>query len=152
MVASEVEALTGALHDAAATTADPVEALLATCRAYVATGRAHPNRYRVVYERRFLEIWDERRPMPQTGPLMARNIELGVGLVQACVDAGRSASTDAYADMAAIGMFLHGLVTLPLAITSLPWPDTEQILTDSVTRLARIQPAPPTRRRSQARR
>lgn len=148
VVATELDTLTQVLHEAAASTADPVEALLATSRAYVSFGRAHPNRYRVIFERRFLDIWDENRPMPQTGPVMARNIELSVGLVQACIDAGRSTSTDAYAEMTAIWMFLHGLITLTAAITSVPWPDTDETLTNSVSRIARIQPSPRPRRRS----
>ena len=150
VVASELEGVSNALREAATGVADPVEALFAAFRAYVAFGWDHPNRYRVIYERRYLEIWDDAQPpMLETGPLMNRTIELGVSLLQACIDAGRSASTDAFADILAIWMLLHGLVTLPSSITSLPWPDTDRTLTESVTLLARIQPAP--RRRTKAR-
>jgi AcrR family transcriptional regulator len=141
VVAAELEALTRALTDGASRSSDPVERLLNACRAYVAFGRSHPNRYRVLYERRYLDEWDdEGRPMVETSPVMARNLELSVGLVQACVDARRSASTDAQRDTYATWMFLHGLVALPLVITSLPWPDTDSILVDGVARLARLTP------------
>ncbi len=150
VVATELDAFTKALHDAASGVTDPVEAILAACRAYVALGRAHPKPLPAplrtplpgdLGRRAASDARDRARHEPHH--------RAGVGLVQGCIDAGRSASTDAFGDILAIWMLLHGLVALPTSITSLPWPDTDRTLTESVALLARIQPAP--RRRTKAR-
>lgn len=118
---------------------DPVERLLACARAYVAHGQEHPNRYRVIFERRFLDIWAvEGRDMPQAAPVGNETFELMVQTVQACIDAGRSASTDAFADTVAAWLALRGLVALPQAITSFPWPYTDDLVVACVSRLIRL--------------
>ncbi|MFZ0091357.1 MAG: hypothetical protein WAL63_17740, partial [Solirubrobacteraceae bacterium] len=78
----------------------------------------------------------------QTAPLMDETFELTVNTIQACIDAGRSASTDAFGDGVRIWLALHGLVALPQAITTFPWPDLEELLVSCITRLAGILEAP----------
>jgi Tetracyclin repressor-like, C-terminal domain len=116
-----------------------VNQLFGGTRAYVAYGNAHPNRYRVIFERRFLGLWDkEQRVMQRTAPLMIETFDLTVRTIQACIDAGRSTSTDAVSDGVRIWLALHGLVALPQTITSFPWPDTDELLISCVTRLAQL--------------
>ncbi len=143
VVAQELTRLHDVLHAAVASESDPVDQLFAGTRAYLAFGQAHPNRYRVIFERRFLDLWDsQQRVMQQTAPLMANTFELTVTTIQACIDAGCSASTDAFGDGVRVWLALHGLVALPQTITSFPWPDTDQLLVSCVTRLARLTQCP----------
>jgi AcrR family transcriptional regulator len=143
VVAQELGRLHDALFAAVDAESDPAEKAFAAARAYLAFGQAHPNRYRVIFERRFLTLWDrEQRVMRHTAPQMAETFDLVVRTLQGCIDAGRSSSTDAFADGVAIWFALHGMVALPPAITSFPWPDTEKLLISCITRLARIQEPP----------
>ncbi len=143
VVAQELRCLHDRLHAAVAAEADPVAQLFAGARAYLAYGRAHPNCYRVIFERRFLALWDrEKRVMQPTAPLLDETFELTVNTIQACIDAGRSASTDAFGDGVRIWLALHGLVALPQAITTFPWPDLDELLVSCITRLAGILKAP----------
>ncbi len=143
VVAQELTSLRDALTAAVASESDPVEQVFAGARAYVAHGQAHPNRYRVIFERRFLDLWDsEQRVMQHTAPLMAETFELTVRTIQGCIDAGRSASTDAFGDGVRVWLALHGLVALPQTITSFPWPDTDQLLVSCVNRLAQLEERP----------
>ncbi len=139
VVSRELHSLHAALASAAASQTDPVERVLASARAYVAHGRENPNRYRIVFERRFLDVWaTENKIMEQTAPLGAETFDLIVRTLQECIDAGRSASTDAFADAVAAWLALHGLVALPQAITSFPWPDTDDLIVTCISRLTRL--------------
>jgi AcrR family transcriptional regulator len=139
VVAGELASLRDTVGAAIEAAGDPPGALLAACRAYLAHGRANPNRYRVIFERRYLPVWDEQqRTMAVTAPLMAETFDMVVTVVQACVDTGRSASGDVFADTVALWCFLHGLVALPPTIPSFPWPDIDRLLTTSVGDLAHL--------------
>jgi hypothetical protein len=61
-----------------------------------------------------------------------------VGLLQTCIDAGLSTSTDALKDSVAIWYYAHGIVALPMAITSFPWPQPDTHLAEGITTLARL--------------
>lgn len=140
VVAQELISLHDALATAIASETDPVAQVFAGSRAYVAHGQAHPNRYRVIFERRFLDLWEtNQRVMSHTAPLMTQTFELVVQTLQACINAGRSASTDAFGDGVRIWLALHGLVALPQTITSFLWPDTDELLVTCVTRLAQLK-------------
>ncbi len=144
VVAQELTDLHTTLSAAIASRADPVEQLLAGARAYLAYGQAKPNRYRVIFERRFLHVWDdEHRVMSRTAPLMAEIFNLVVRTYQGCIDSGQSTSTDAFSDAVRVWLAMHGLVALPAAITSFPWPDTDQLLVSCITRLAQLTPHTP---------
>ena len=143
VVAQELASLHDALFKAVSAQSDPVDQLMAGSRAYLAHGQAHPNRYRVIFERRFLDLWEsEHRVMQQTAPLMAETFDLTVRTIQACIDTGRSASTDAFGDGVRVWLALHGLVALPQTITTFPWPDTDELLVSCVTRLAQLNERP----------
>lgn len=123
---------------AAATSTDPAEGLLAAARAYVDFGRAHPNRYRVLFERRYLPDWEQQGvAMTATAPLAATFTTI-TGLVQACIDTGRSTATDANTAVVAIWFTLHGMIALPAAITSFAWPDLDAILHSTVATHANL--------------
>ena len=141
VVAEQLAALAARLSAAAESATDPVERLLGAWRAYVEFGRSHPTRYRIIFERRFLPLWDEEeRPMVETVPLFAGTVEMMIGLLQSCIDSGHSTSTDALADSVAIWYFVHGLVALPTTITSFPWPEFDGHLTAGITDLAHLDP------------
>ncbi|CCH32267.1 TetR/AcrR family transcriptional regulator [Actinosynnema sp. NPDC047251] len=129
-----IEAITQ-LHQAvtAAVTAhdDPVEALLAGCAAYVDFGVREPARYRVLFG------W--ARPKPEA-PAADVSGERGLDAFQvlvdnldACVRAGRSASTDTYTDAVTLWTALHGQVTLRADLPDFDWPPT-----DTVEQMARL--------------
>jgi AcrR family transcriptional regulator len=144
VVADQLSDLSSVLVAAAQEGSDPVGALLGAWRAYVEFGRAHPTRYRIIFERRFLALWDEdQRPMVETLPLFTGTVEMMIGLLQTCIDTGRSGSTDVLADSVAIWFFVHGMVALPTTITSFPWPDHDAHLKAGITSLAHLQPAAP---------
>jgi AcrR family transcriptional regulator len=120
---------------------DPVGQLFGVIRAVYELGRAHPNRYRVIFERRFLALWDEQGlVMTETAPLITETFGLVVAALTQCVSIGASTSTDPFADCVAIWCGVHGLVALPSTITTFPWPDLDNLLDRIVTRLARLEP------------
>jgi AcrR family transcriptional regulator len=143
VVARELAALRDVVVSAMDTAPrDPVERLLAIVRAYRAYGQAHPHRYKVIFERRFLEFWEvEQRTMEHTAPLIAETFGLFVSAVEACVEAGRCTSTDPFADTTALWCAIHGLVALPPTIPSFPWPDADELMVACVTRLVGIRQA-----------
>ena len=81
--------------------------------------------------------------MVETIPLFTGTVEMMIGLLQSCIDADRSTSTDAFADSVAIWYFVHGLVALPTTITSFPWPDADAHLAVGIANLAHLG-VPPT--------
>ena len=142
VVAEQLTELAAQLTAAAHSAPDPVGALHATWAAYVEFGRAHPAHYRVIFERRFLSLWDEeQRPMTETAPIYTGSVDMMIGLLQACIDSGTSTSTNAADDSVAIWCYAHGLVALPAAITSFPWPDRATHLAAAVNNLAHLTPA-----------
>ncbi|MFB8236933.1 TetR/AcrR family transcriptional regulator [Kitasatospora purpeofusca] len=118
----------GQLHQAIATAVaaqeDPVESLLAGCAAYVDFGVREPARYRVLFG------WAHPKSEDPAAEVPGR--EQGLGAFQtlvdglgACVSAGRSSSTDTFADAVAIWTALHGQVTLRADLPDFPWPPTD---------------------------
>ncbi|PWW21931.1 TetR family transcriptional regulator [Geodermatophilus normandii] len=116
-----VEAVTAAAEGVP----DPVDRLLAGCRAYVRCGLSAPGRYRAMFGRR-------RVP--------AGEVAFGslVGAVDACVRAGRSASRDPRADATLVWTALHGLVMLRAGGVDRPGPDLDAQVDALVRRLALV--------------
>jgi AcrR family transcriptional regulator len=139
VVAKELAGFRSLLVAAGEAATDPVDHLYALCRTYLAFGREHPARYRVLVGRRFVQDWDRRAvTMEQTAPLMADTIRLVVDAIQLCIDAGASSSADASFDALILWFSMHGLVTVPAAIPSIAWPSDDALLRDSVARAARL--------------
>ncbi|MGY1813867.1 TetR/AcrR family transcriptional regulator [Blastococcus sp. SYSU D00820] len=116
--------LRAAVAAATAGREDPVDRLLAGCRAYVTEGLAAPARYRTMF--------GPRRT------LGAAAFGVLVDGVAACAAAGRSASRDPAADAALLWTALHGVVTLQAAAGDLPWPALDERVATLVRRLALV--------------
>ncbi|MDP9869207.1 MULTISPECIES: TetR/AcrR family transcriptional regulator [Streptosporangium] len=135
-----IEAITQ-LHQAvtAAVTAhdDPVEALLAGCAAYVDFGVREPARYRVLFG------WARPKPEAPAADVPGRQgldaFRTLVDNLDACVRAGRSSSTDPFADAVTLWTALHGQVTLRADLPDFPWPPTGTV-EQMARRLGRINP------------
>ncbi|MGY1633389.1 TetR/AcrR family transcriptional regulator [Geodermatophilus sp. SYSU D01186] len=119
-------ALRAAIETSVAGIEDPVERLVAGCRAYVTAGLTAPARYRAMFQR-------------QEVPGGAGAFDVLVDAVTACQEAGRSASRDARGDALLIWTALHGVVTLRAAGAGAP--ELDGRLRDLVGRLALVSPA-----------
>ena len=115
----------------------PLARLRAGCAAYLQFAAERPNRYKLLFERRDLVgIGSEANRL-----VRIEGFELLVAGVQACVDAGISASDDPARDAAAIWVALHGFATLRSLRPEFPWPDTGTMLDRIVCGLAQIRDA-----------
>lgn len=112
---------------------DPAAQLLAGCTAYLEFAEQHPNRYRLLFERRSLAGREQ-----QFTPVREESFRYLADAVQTLVDAGRSASTDPFADACAIWVALHGYVALRSNLDDFPWPPEEQMRERIVLGLARV--------------
>jgi AcrR family transcriptional regulator len=130
------EDLIDALTEAIDTETDPVARLRAGCGAYLNFAERRPERYRVLFQR---GPTGERSSSPGEKPpagLDAFNIL--VGGIQACADAGRSTSTDAFADATAVWVALHGYALLRAELPTFPWPPSEQVFDRIALQLAGV--------------
>ncbi|MGE2845794.1 TetR-like C-terminal domain-containing protein [Rhodococcus sp. 2.95] len=102
------------------------------CSAYVEFGISEPARYRVLFG------WSRPKgqsPQSDTRGLVAFNTL--VTNLDACVAAGRSASTDTFVDAVSIWTSLHGQVMLRADLPEFPWPSTDTV-GEMVRSLARL--------------
>jgi AcrR family transcriptional regulator len=123
---------------------DPVERLKAGCQAYARFGTQEPARYRVLFGR-------QRANRPPADPLndiselpevWRRRHEAFMTMVEAleaCVQAGRSASTDPFADATTLWTSLHGAVSMRQFIPGFPLPPLRRTVDDLVERIALIR-------------
>lgn len=132
VVSESLEQLHLAVADAVSAHPDPVEGLYAGCSAYVEFGISEPARYRVLFG------WSRPKgqsPQSDTRGLAAFNTL--VTNLDACVAAGRSASTDTFVDAVSIWTSLHGQVMLRADLLEFPWPSTDTV-GEMVRSLARL--------------
>lgn len=132
VVSESLEQLHLAVADAVSAHPDPVEGLYAGCSAYVEFGISEPARYRVLFG------WSRPKgqsPQSDTRGLAAFNTL--VNNLDACVAAGRSASTDTFVDAVSIWTSLHGQVMLRADLPEFPWPSTDTV-GEMVRSLARL--------------
>lgn len=132
VVSESLEQLHLAVADAVSAHPDPVEGLYAGCSAYVEFGISEPARYRVLFG------WFRPKgqsPQSDTRGLAAFNTL--VTNLDACVAAGRSASTDTFVDAVSIWTSLHGQVMLRADLPEFPWPSTDTV-GEMVRSLARL--------------
>ncbi len=144
-VAEVFDELTDAVKKAqAAAGADPVQRLLAGCRAYLDYGLGHPARYGMLFTMRGLPPEEYCRPVsldPAGNPVLPFGAESFAALAQSirdCAEAGVSASTDAVADATAVWVAMHGAVTLRTALPGFPWPELAAFTRQLVLPLARV--------------
>ncbi len=121
---------------------DPVAQLRAVCVAYLDFARTRPQRYRVM----FGGLWNAATAVRRADVTEAEAAALGqealrvlVAKLEACVAAGRSASTDPVADTTALWLALHGLAHQRAVAPLFPWPD--RIADRLIETLARLEPA-----------
>ena len=112
----------------------PVARLRAGCAAYLRFAAERPNRYRLLFERRDILGTGQRR----FSAVRAQSFELLITSLQACVEAGISASTNPELDATAIWAALHGFATLHANMPGHAWPDTDALLDRIVYGLAQI--------------
>jgi len=132
VVSESLEQLHLAVADAVSAHPDPVEGLYAGCSAYVEFGISEPARYRVLFG------WSRPKgqsPQSDTRGLAAFNTL--VTNLDACVAAGRSASTDTFVDEVTNWTSLHGQVMLRADLPEFPWPSTDTV-GEMVRSLARL--------------
>jgi len=115
----------------------PRERLRAGCAAYLEFAAERPNRYKLLFERRDLIGADSEA----SRLIRIESFELLVASVQACVEAGISASDDPARDAKAIWAALHGFATLRSLRPQFPWPGTDTMLDRIVYGLAQIRDA-----------
>jgi AcrR family transcriptional regulator len=115
--------------------AGPRARLRAGCAAYLEFAAERPNRYKLLFERQDL-ISDASEPVPL---VRTESFRLLVASLQACVEAGLSASDDPARDATAIWVALHGFATLRSSLPGFPWPDTDTMLDRVVSGLAQIR-------------
>lgn len=104
---------------------DPARRLRAVCAAYLSFAEEQPHRYRVM----FGAVWDASRALDRSPAIADEVAVLGMGAFDVlrraladCVAAGRSTSTDPFADAAALWVGLHGFAQLQVATPVFPWP------------------------------
>jgi AcrR family transcriptional regulator len=114
---------------------DPVQALIAGCKAYCRFGIRHPGHYRVLFE-------VER---PDLGPSRTYRLEQssGQGVLQALVESIErcqrrdlaSGNPDARRVALLLWTALHGMVSLRLSRPRFPWPPMDPMVEETVRRL-----------------
>jgi AcrR family transcriptional regulator len=123
--------------------ADPVLVLLAGCHAYGDFAEREPARYRVLFARRRGARPDpaaaQQQPASEQQPLRLESFRLLVDSLAACVAAGRSDSTDPFADATTLWTALHGAVMMRQSAPGFPWPPLHETIDAIALRIARIR-------------
>ena len=135
--------LAEALRPARAEQAQPVSALYAVCRAYLDFAAAHPNLYRVLFERHRREIVEPGTTGADVATIVGADA-YGVLLdaVRACVAAGDSGGSSAEAATIRVWVSLHGLVSLRASLPWFPWPPRDTLMDELVQRAADLRASP----------
>lgn len=128
---------------------DPVEKLIAGCRAYVDFAMNDPARYRVLFGRSRAQgeppAGEQHDVLESLPPVWKRRLEAFQTLVDAltaCVEAGRSASTDPFTDATALWTSMHGAVLMRQFVPRFPWPPLTEAVDDLARRIGRIHDGP----------
>lgn len=100
--------------------------LRAVCNAYLEFAVRRPQRYRIM----FGGLWTATAAIEASAVTRSEVEALGqealgvvVAVLQGCIDAGASSSTDAFADSVALWLGLHGLAHQRMVTGAFPWPD-----------------------------
>jgi AcrR family transcriptional regulator len=127
-----------AVEAAIASREDVVEQLVAGCEAYVTYGLAHPAVYRTLFSHELPPPEDGVKVADGTLPIGGEAFALLVDGIARCARAGRSTSTDTFADATAVWVALHGTVSLWSTLCDFPWPDEEGFVRRMTLSLARV--------------
>lgn len=134
VVDESFDQLISAIQRASAGTLDPVERLRAGCHGYLDYASTAPHRYALL----FTNPKSHKQAETRADDPGAAAFNLLVEAIQACVDAGGSASTDASGDATALWAGLHGYATLHAARPAFPWPAGTALTDHLIVALARI--------------
>src|ERR1700753_3835539 len=132
--------LAEALRPAPPERAQPVRALYAVWRAYLAFAASHPNLYRVLFERHrraAIEVGVTTEDV--TTMIGADAYGVLLGAVRTCVDAGDSAETSVQAAAVRVWISLHGMATLRASLPWFPWPPRDTLMEELVQRAADLR-------------
>jgi len=140
LVVDGFDELATMLEAAAAGVTDPVVRLHAMSRGYLRFAAERPRSYAVVFNHSSLGQGQRQGGSVPVARGLA-TFDLLVQAIAACAEAGRSASTDHFADAVAVWVGLHGLATLRASLPGFPWPQDEQVVEAIVGRLARLSGA-----------
>jgi AcrR family transcriptional regulator len=122
-----------------ATHDDPAERLHAVCAAYLDFAATRPQHYRLMFGGLWVAseaIGTSAASRDQVAALGRDALAVFTTNLQACVAAGRSASTNPHADAIALWLGLHGLAHQRAVTAAFPWP--ADITTRIVTSLAHL--------------
>ena len=121
---------------------DPVERLHGGCEGYLRFAIEQPQQYRVLFARRpDAEAAAKPDPVELSDLIGSQAFGLLVDSIAACVAAGRSASTEPFADACVLWSAMHGYASLSAGAPEFPWAPRDYIVPTMINRLARVQPA-----------
>lgn len=132
-------ALTEHLRTASTVAGDATGRLFSVCAAYLAFATDRPEHYRLM----FGGVWNATKAV-QTESITAEDaaslgqdaLRVIIDALEACVEAGKAASRDTFADAVALWLGLHGLAHQRTLSASFPWPaDITERLIRSLARL-----------------
>lgn len=124
--ATNFDAVSKAVEEAAAGAPDPLEALRRASLAYARFGMQHPEAYRVLFMRKAAS--PEREEIELGQLLSSSGYSWLIGAVQSCMDAGLMRRTDPL--LAAVGVWslVHGITSLMIARPGFAWPALEELI------------------------
>jgi AcrR family transcriptional regulator len=117
----ELETQLRAALDAAG--ADPRQRLFAGCQAYLRFAQDHPQRYRTMFGGLWMPaLHDTSITEHDVATLGDACLALLAEILNGCITAGLSSSTDLHADTIALWLGLHGLAHQRAVTVAFPWP------------------------------
>lgn len=137
--ATNFDAVSKAVEDAAARASDPLDALRRASLAYARFGMEHPEAYRILFMRKAPS--PEREEMELEQLLSSSGYSWLIGAVQRCMDAGLMRPTDPI--LAAVGVWslVHGNTSLMIAKPAFSWPALEELINYNIeAHLRGLQP------------
>lgn len=140
--------LTDATARAAAGINDPIEELVARCRAYCGFGLAHPNLYRVMFHADLPASTVAAGVAATPG---RRSFDNLLAAVSRCLDDGKvPPHDDAFRLASLIWTAEHGLVLARISRPTFPWEPADLLVDEMVTRLMGLRSAPLATRHARA--
>jgi AcrR family transcriptional regulator len=126
------------LRTAAEAHDEPVDRLRAVGRSYLEFAVAQPNHYRMLFERHRTEAAGGGGPVSTDVRTIVGADAFGVLLdaTDDCIRAKASTASAAAPTATRIWIGLHGQATLQASLPWFPWPDSDQLADDILTRLA----------------
>lgn len=129
--------LFSALVAAAERYEEPVDRLRAICLAYLDFARSQPGRFRVLFDRRREGASGIPNAVSVESMIGGNAFSMLTSGIENCIRAGRSTSTDVVRDATLLWIGLHGYASLRAGVPYFPWPPTEELVDDLLSRFVR---------------